>query len=68
MSKLKGTYYYFKDLVDENSEDYGKIAIVKANNDVNAWEKLSIRHKNRYGETKQSMETVYEFLYKKEID
>jgi hypothetical protein len=68
MSKLKGTYHYFKDLVDENSFDYGKIVIVKANSDIDAWKELSVRHKKQYGEPKQSMETMYEFLEKREID
>ncbi|HBJ1650853.1 TPA: hypothetical protein LA460_000071 [Clostridium botulinum] len=68
MSKLKGTYYYYKDLVDENSDDYGKIAIVKADSDIDAWKELSIRHKRQYGEVKQSIETMYEFLEKREID
>lgn len=30
MTILKGIYYYFKDLVDEKSIDYEKIAIIKA--------------------------------------
>lgn len=68
MNELKGTYYYFKDLVDKNSEEYGKIAIIKADSDIDAWNKLSVRHKKEYGETKQSMNTMYEFLEKKEID
>lgn len=68
MSKLKGTYYYFKDLVDKNSKNYGKIAIIKANSDIDAWDGLSICHKKQYGENKQPIDTMYEFLEKREID
>lgn len=68
MSKLKGIYYYFKDLVDINSEDYGKIEIVKADSDKDALNKLSIQHTKQYGKTNQAVETMYEFIEKRKID
>ncbi|MBO0525042.1 hypothetical protein EXQ31_13375 [Clostridium botulinum] len=68
MTILKGIYYYFKDLVDEKSIDYEKIAIIKANDDKNAWDELSIRHKKQYGKIKKPIESMYEFLEKREID
>lgn len=67
MSELKGNYYYFKDLVDKNSEDYGKIAVFKADSDYDSWRELSIRHKKRYGELKKPIETMYQFLERREV-
>lgn len=68
MSELKGTYYYFKDLVDKDSMDYGKIAIIKADSYDNAWNELAIRHIEQYGETNQPMKALYLFTEKREIN
>lgn len=68
MSKLKGTYYYFRDFVDTNSFNYGKITIIKADDEKSAWDELAIRHKKEYGQISQSLENMYMFLEKQEID
>lgn len=67
MENKHNYWYYFRDLVDKDSEDYNRIVVLEAENDEDAWKDLSIRHENSYGKTKRSAKDMYKFLEKREI-
>nr|WP_025775269.1 hypothetical protein [Clostridium botulinum] len=66
---LKGTYFYFEDLVDNKSMNYGKITLIKAENIDKAWEELLYRHHKEYNKNSkmEDIKNLYRFIEKREI-
>ncbi|MBY6838704.1 hypothetical protein [Clostridium botulinum] len=66
---IKGTYFYFEDLVDNKSMNYGKIALIKSRNIEKAWEELLSKHHKEYNENSnmEDIKSLYRFIEKREI-
>lgn len=69
VNNIKGIYFYFEDLVDNKSMNYGKIALIKSKNIEEAWKKLLSIHHEEYNKNSnmEEIKSLYRFIEKKEI-